>query len=277
MSRSEPQQPSNLDLFKLPREAQIYANNAGDLAFALNCFGNLMPFFSDPVVDVLDGLRDHAAADLGNGPIPLSVYSRASNPVVFTTANLESGALSLMIEGAVKGLKGSGREHIDSHTTRALAGYIIGSEISENTDETYWCAAGRILKPSISQLAGIFNSVDPSRQSRSQDNILEQALEDPSIASHYRFAGATAKFVLACSLASMGALDGEMFRVLNRIENRIARTYPDISKRMLSDSFRGDPYADNAESALAIAAIGDGYSSSAMINAMMCFIPTETI
>jgi hypothetical protein len=277
MYRSEPQQPSNLDFFRLPRETQIYANNAGDLAFALSCFGNLMPFLSDPVVDVLDGLRDRTAVDLGNGPVPLSVCSRVSDPVVFTTANLESGALSLMIEGVVKGLKGSGREHVDSHTTRALAGYIIGSEISENTDETYWRDAGRIYRHSISELAGIFNSVDTSRQSRSQDNTLEQALEDPSVASHYRFAGAAAKFVLACSLASMGALTGDLLRVVNRIEGRIAKTYQDISKRMLSASSAGEKYADNTESALTIAAMGDGYSSPAMINAMMLFVPTKII
>lgn len=182
-----------------------------------------------------------------------------------------------MVEGAVKGLKGSGGQHLDCHVARALAGYIIGSEISESTGSTYWCAAREILKPSISQLAGIFNSVDPSRQSRPQDNTLEQALEDPGLASHYRFAGAAAKFVLAYSLASMGALAGDALKVANRIEGRIAKTYPNISERMLNDSLKNNPYAGSPESALTIAAIGSGYSWPAMINAMMHFAPTEAI
>lgn len=277
MGRLEPQRPSNLDFFRLPIETQIYANNAGDLAFALSCFGNLMPFLSGPVVDVLEGLRDCTAVDLGNGPVPLSTCGGSKNPVVFTTENLESGALSLMVEGAVKGLKGSGGQHLDCHIARALAGYIIGSEISENTDSTYWCAPREILKPSISQLAGIFNSMDPSRQSRPQDNTLEQALEDHVLASHYRFAGAAAKFVLACSLASMGALAGDALKVANRIEGRIAKTYPNISERMLNDSLKNNPYADSTESALTIAAIGSGYSWPAMINAMIHFVPTDAI
>lgn len=72
-SREDPPgKPPNIDFFRLTKAAQDYANNATDLGFALSCFGSLIPYISDPVINVLDGLRDCTAVDLGNGPVPLS-------------------------------------------------------------------------------------------------------------------------------------------------------------------------------------------------------------
>lgn len=274
----QPPEPSPEDLFRLSRSTQGYIDNAGDAAFALSCFGGLIPFLSKPVVSTIDALRDHTAIILGENSVPLSACNRAQDHLTFTIENLKSGALSLMVEGAIKGLKGSGGEQLDSHISRMLTGYIIGSEISENTGRTYWCTAGRILTPSISELTGFLDSIFTKTRPTQPNNTIEQILEDNDLASHYRFAGAAAKFVLACSLASEGALRGDVLVVANRINDRIRKTCPQISERMLTASLRNEsPYAEPTEAGLTIAAIGDGYSLPAIINAMRCFVPIETI
>jgi hypothetical protein len=257
-------------------EVQRYLNETEDATFALSCFGWMLPFLSDSITETIDAIRDRASLALNDprnpGKVPVNFsLSDSSRVITFTTENLTSGALSLALEGLTKGLKGSGQEHQTMHLNRLIAGYVIGSEIAENSDQTPWVIDDTVHNLSLPTLTGFFDIPSPSKPNTGS---LLQILEYPEQVNHYRFAGAAAKFVLSCSLGNMGALKGDILAISRRLDQRMTRNFREVANSLIIpglSELTPKPYRE-PEPGLFIAALNESFSLPAMINAMSHFV-----
>jgi hypothetical protein len=269
---------SSDDFRRLAQDAEIYSQEVADSQFALSCFGSLMPYLPDFINNTIVAMRDNCGfqSRTGEGVVaPLSNSADCNRLVAFDTERFKSASLSLLIEGSTKGLKGSGAEHQQSHLRRMMAGYVIGSQIAENANATPWVLGDKIVTLGLPELTAVFNIYSSGHEPKS--NQLEQVLEDQSIANHYRFAASAAIFTLSCSLASMGALGGNILAVAERISRRMRNPAQLNSRRILEEALANERSAytwDDTEAGLTIAALGSAFSAPDMFNAMTHFIQT---
>ncbi len=255
-----------------PGDVQSYVHTVADTQFALSCFGSLIPQLPECVVGVIDSIRDCTSVyfEGSKHPAPTSLVSSCN--VEFNTKTIHYPGLDLLVEGVTRGLKGSGAEHRLMHLQRMLAGFIIGSEIAENVDRTFWYFGRRMVYPSLPELTQIFDLLTSSSNTPITDSKLIEVLEDQSIASHYRFAATSGLMVLSNSLSSMGALQSDTFAVYNRVRRRL-NCASDLGSIIVDEALRDNPYSHDVEQGLSVLALGNTFSLAAYLNALTHFTP----